>query len=229
MNSLITGANRGIGLEYVRQLLEQGDQVFAASRKPSKANELLALQKKYPNHLHMIKLDVRKEDELAVAVDLVGREIDSLDMLINNAGIYPRGEQLGTLNSGQMIEAFQTNTVAPILVVQAFQDMLSKAEGKVINISSGLGSLALSTNWGHSYRASKAGLNMYSRILADELRSSGVIVIVMHPGWVKTDMGGQGAHLTVKASVEGQLKVIKGLKLQDSGLFFREDGEHVAW
>jgi NAD(P)-dependent dehydrogenase (short-subunit alcohol dehydrogenase family) len=229
MNSLITGANRGIGLEYVRQLLEVGDQVFAASRKPAKAKELLTLQKKHPNHLHLIKLDVRKENQIASAVDQVAQKIDSLDLLINNAGIYPRGEHLGTLNSQQMIEAFQTNTVAPILVVQAFQDLLNKAQGKVINISSGLGSLAMTTNWGHSYRASKAGLNMYSRVLADELRSSGVIVIVMHPGWVKTDMGGQGAHLTVNASVAGQLNVIRKLKLEDSGLFFREDGEQVAW
>ena len=172
---------------------------------------------------------MRKEEDLANALDLVGQEIESLDLLINNAGIYPKGEHIGTLNRQQMIGTLQTNTIAPILVVQAFLDMLSKAQGKVINISSGMGSLASANKWGHSYRASKAGLNMYSRVLADELRSSGVIVIVMHPGWVKTDMGGQGAPLSVEASVGDQLKVISGLRPQDSGLFFGHDGEAIAW
>lgn len=229
MKSLITGANRGIGLEYVRQLLESSEQVFATCRNPSEAKKLLALQKKHAEKLSIIKLDIRMEDDLTSALEQVSQVTDSLDLLINNAGIYPRGERLGTLNSEQMMAAFQNNTVAPILVVQAFQKLLSKAQGKVVNISSRMGSLALAGNSSHSYRASKAALNMYSRILASELRDSGVIVIAMHPGWVKTDMGGQGAQLTVEASVSGQLKVINKLSLQDSGLFFGPDGEQVAW
>ena len=229
MNSLITGANRGIGLEYVRQLLKMGEQVFATCRNPAEAHELQLLQKAHPNKVHIIKLDVRKDEELESAVDQVAQMTDSLDLLINNAGVYPKGESLGTLNSQQMIETFQNNTVAPVIVVQAFQELLSKAQGKVINISSRMGSLTQAGSGSHSYRASKAALNMYSRLLASDFRSSGVIVIAMHPGWVKTDMGGQGAHLRVEASVAGQLKVIKGLKIQDSGLFLGEDGTQVEW
>ncbi len=229
MNSLITGANRGIGLEFVRQLLKREGRVFAACRNPSEAEALHKLQDDYSDQLNIVKLDVLSEDDLSAAVTSISLEVDALDLLVNNAGIYPRGEKMGQLKAEQMLGGLHNNSVAPILVVQAFYDLLSKAKGKVVNISSGMGSLSGAGNSAHSYRASKAALNMYSRVLANEIRSSGVTVIMIHPGWVKTDMGGQGAHLEVEESVSGQLKVIEELSLQDSGEFFSWDGSKVEW
>ena len=229
LNSLITGANRGIGLEFVRQLLEGEGKVFAACRNPAEAKALGDLHDKFADRLKIVKLDVRNEDDLRDALAFISKETATLDLLINNAGIFPRGESLGALNAEQMLGAFHNNSVAPILVAQAFRDLLIKAKGKVVNISSGMGSLAQAGSGAHSYRARKAALNMYSRVLANELRSFGVTMIVMHPGWVQTDMGGRGAHLEVKESVSGQIKLIEKLSLQETGQFFRWDGSTIEW
>jgi NAD(P)-dependent dehydrogenase (short-subunit alcohol dehydrogenase family) len=229
-NIFVTGANRGIGLEYVRQYLERGERVFAGCREPAEAKDLMALKSAYPEKLSILKLDIRNDEERKEAFAKVGEEIDSLNLLINNAGYYPRNEAMGHLDSKTMLDGLHTNSVAPILVAQDLIGYLKKAElAKIVNISSGMGSISNAGGSSHTYRASKAALNMYSKVLAKELRATGIIVIVLHPGWVKTDMGGRGARLRVEESVKAQIKVIDQLKESDSGRFLQWDGAEIEW
>lgn len=229
--SLITGANRGLGLEFTRQLLERGDKVFAASRNPPESQALQKLQTEYTGRLSILELDVRDEEQIKAIVAMVAEQSEALDLLINNAGIYPRGERFGNLNATTMLDTLHTNSIAPILVVQAFADLLSKGENpKIINISSGLGSIASTGGGGnYSYRASKAGLNMFSKVLAGDMRSKGITVIAMHPGWVQTDMGGSSASLSPQHSISSMLKVIDEIGSADSGRYLQWDGAELPW
>ena len=228
---LITGANRGLGLEFTRQLLERGDRVFAARRNALETHDLEKLQAEYAEQLSVLELDVRDEDQINEIVATVSEHSDRLDLLINNAGVYPRGERFGNLNGATMLDTLHTNSVAPMLVAQAFADLLSKGdEPKVVNISSGMGSIARTGGGGnYSYRASKAGLNMFSKVLAGDMRSKGITVIVIHPGWVQTDMGGSGASLSPEKSISSMLKVINEIGLADSGRYLQWDGAELPW
>jgi NAD(P)-dependent dehydrogenase (short-subunit alcohol dehydrogenase family) len=227
---LITGANRGLGLEFTRQLLERGDRVFAARRDPLKSHDLEKLQKKHGEQLSILQLDVRDEDRIVEVVAEVNEQVEGLDLLINNAGMYPRGESFGNLNEATMLDTLHTNTVAPILVTQALTDLLSKGnEPKVVNISSGMGSIARTVGGSYSYRASKAGLNMYSKVLSSDLRSMGITVVVVHPGWVQTDMGGSGGSLSPEQSISEMLKVIDKIGLKDTGRYLQWDGSELPW
>jgi len=228
--SFITGANRGIGLEIVRQLIQRDGHVYAGVRTPTDADVLQQLAQKFPGKLSIIPLEMRDERQIKAAVAQIKEKSGSLNLLINNAGIYTRGESVGSLNTEAMLEGLQNNSVAPILLAQACLEILK--EGKpsvVINMSSGMGSISRAGSGSPTYRAGKAALNMYSRVLANELHKDGVIVVAMHPGWVQTDMGGSGAQLTVEESVKGQLKVIDQLTISESGRFLQWDGSEVAW
>jgi len=220
---LITGANRGLGLEFARQYKEAGWQVIGTARKPDAATELQELGVK------VVQLDVTDAESVAsMATELDGQPID---LLINNAGILPMQDTLPEADIGTVAWTLDVNTLGPMRVSQALLPNLSAGEGKmIVSISSGLGSLELNSGGRfYGYRESKAALNMFTRSLASELRNDGFIVIVMDPGWVQTDMGGPSAPLTPEQSIRGVRAVIDGLAAEDTGTFKKHNGETVPW
>ncbi|RME84651.1 MAG: SDR family oxidoreductase [Caldilineae bacterium] len=228
---LITGANRGIGLELVRQCMARGDRVFAGCRQPVQANTLRQMAASHPNQLTLLSLDVTSRPSIASALATAQSKIDGLDVLVNNAGYFPRGEKLESLDPDVMLYTFHVNTVGPVSMIQAFLPLLRKGrQPRVLNISSQLGAITLAQNGRHhSYNSSKAALNMLTRILAVELKDREIIVVAIHPGWVKTDMGGAKAPLTPEESVAGILSLADRLSPEDSGLFFTWKGERHPW
>jgi NAD(P)-dependent dehydrogenase (short-subunit alcohol dehydrogenase family) len=230
---LVTGSSRGLGLEFVRQCLDRGDFVFAGCRNPGNAAGLAALSVAYPQHLAMLTLDVTNEESIGASVGAMHRQIDGLDLLINNAGTYPRGETPTTLNAKTMLQTFHLNSVAPMIVAQRCLELLrAGSQPKVDNVSSKMGSLWWKEREGggdYSYCSSKAALNMLSRTLAFDLRSEGIIVVALNPGWVQTDMGGDNADLTPAQSVRGMLDVINRLTKADTSKFLTWQGQEYPW
>ena len=229
--TFITGANRGLGLEFVRQYLTRGANVFASCRHPQNAPELAQLATQYPDHLQIIELAITDDRSIEQAALATAHLIDALDLLINNAGMLVRGEQLATLEAQTLMESFAVNAVAPIMIVKHFLDLLKKGtDPTILNVSSQLGSITNARRSTlYSYSASKAGLNMFNRILAHELRPLGITSIVIHPGWVQTDMGGSNASLTPNESVRGMIRLLESLKPEDSGEFFQWNGTRLPW
>jgi NAD(P)-dependent dehydrogenase (short-subunit alcohol dehydrogenase family) len=237
---LITGANRGIGLEMVERYMARGDaQVFATCRNPAGATALMALAEQHAGRLTVLGLDVTDQAAVERALGELGAQVDGLDVLYNNAGIFPGGVDaregssaiFGQLEAAAMLEVFRVNTVAPVIMVQAAADLLRRGtNARVINMSSDVGSLTLRDKGGnYSYPSSKTALNMMTRSLAGDLRGAGVIVVSMHPGWIQTEMGGKRAALTLDEAVPRMMQVVDGLTLEDSGLFFQWDGTRVPW
>lgn len=231
MNVLITGANRGLGLEFVKQLATSGTQIFAACRAPSKANQLKQVQEQYPERVSIINLDVTDSTSVSQSHKLIRTKTNNLDLLINNAGIAVEDKGLGTFDASIMKSILNVNTIAPLLIIQQYIDLLKRGkQPKIVNISSGLGSLARANSCRMSiYSLSKAALNMGTIHLAHELKYDGIVVIALTPGWVKTDMGGENADITPQESIAGMLRVIESLSLSDSGSYYDHTGEIVPW
>jgi len=238
---LITGANRGIGLEFVRQLLTLTPTpvVIATARDPSKATELQQHAAAHPAHLHVLKLEVTDYDSLPSFVEQVKSLLDAsstpgLGVLVNNAGVVYR-KNLAEVTRDDMIKNFDTNTVAPLLLAKALLPLLKQSSqaGKrtlVANITSRMGSIEDNTSGSHyPYRASKAALNMVTRSLAVDLKPFAIEATAVHPGWVLTDMGGNGANLTTEQSVSSMLKIIYDADKQVSGKFFDFSGSEIPW
>ncbi len=230
-HSLITGANRGLGLEFVRQLLARGDAVIAACRQPGKATALNQLAGEHPGRLHVLPLDVTEPRSLAELAREVALVCDGecLDLLINNAGVLKGGERFGSVAAPDLETSVRTNAIGPFLLVQALADQL--AEGAVVaNVSSEVGSMGLKQEFRTpSYAIGKAAQNMVTSLLAQALAARGIRVAALHPGWVRTDMGGPQATLSVEESVAGLLHVIGGLALDDTGGFFDWQGQPLPW
>lgn len=227
----ITGANRGIGLELTRQCLQRGDQVFASCRQPDQANELQTLQAEYADRLRILQLDVTDQAQIKAAANALAAEVDGLDILFNNAGILLSGEQVGNLGADSLLNVLHVNSVGPLMVAQALLHLLRAGQDpKIINVTSQLGSISRKKSGGrYSYDGSKAALNMFTRSLAFDVINDGIITIVIHPGWVQTDMGGSGASLTVEASAKGILQVTANLTKKDVGRFLQWDGDELPW
>ncbi len=227
---LITGANRGIGLEFVQQYLRDGWHVFAASRNPDQAKELQALKKEYGNKLDLLSLDL---NQLDAAANLRQQLQDQpIDVLINNAGIYRGNDQhVGTFHWKDWEESFRVNTFAPLQITEALLSNLQAGKKRVvINITSEMGSIAENSSGGsYAYRSSKSALNSATRSLALELKPKGIIVALIHPGWVKTDMGGEAAPLTPEQSVKGIRRVIEQLQERHIGAFLSHEGSLIPW
>jgi NAD(P)-dependent dehydrogenase (short-subunit alcohol dehydrogenase family) len=227
---IVTGANRGLGLEFVQQLLGRGERVIAACRKPAQAQALNVLAGNYPGHLHMLPLDVASEKsihEFAREVPLVA---DNFDVLINNAGMLVVGEHFGNIAMKTLADSFAVNAAAPLLLTQALVPLLAAPGGKVINISSQMGSIADADSFRSvSYSMSKAALNMATRRLGVELAPRGIVIAAYHPGWVQTDMGGANATSDAKTSVDALLKQIERLDAALSGGFYDRDGKVFPW
>lgn len=228
---LITGANRGIGLEFVRQYAAEGWRVLACCRKPAAADMLNRLVNQFPDRIQVHALDVTDHQQIEqLAQTLTGQPID---LLINNAGVYPpvRGDSFGKTDYAAWQQVFAVNTMAPLRMAEAFIRQVSRSELKtIVTITSKMGSVADNSGGGsYIYRSSKAGVNIVAKSLSIDLSPQRIIVVVLHPGWVKTDMGGPGALITAEQSVTGMRRVIGNLTLQDSGKFYAFDGQIVPW
>lgn len=237
---LISGANRGIGLDLVRRYLEQEDSlIFATCRRPEKADDLQLLAEKYPKRLQIIPLDVSDEAAIYRCIEAIQAQVDGLELLINNAGSYPGGVDaqegssaiFGSLEMGAMVDVFHVNTVAPVIVAQAAASLLRRGKAaRVINVSSDAGSITKREHGcNYTYPASKAALNMMTRCLAGDFRDASVIVISIHPGWIQTDMGGIHAPRTLEDTMPGMIRVIDSLNIADTGSFFNWDGTRIPW
>jgi NAD(P)-dependent dehydrogenase (short-subunit alcohol dehydrogenase family) len=229
-STLITGANRGIGLEFARQYLADGWQVYAACRDPDSASELRRLADDRDDKLQILALDVTDPASVqAAAVKLDGQAID---LLVNNAGIGgPRGQTIGHIDYEAWMKVLEVNTMGPMRVSEAFVDHVARSERKLIVIlTSGMGSLADNTSGGSfAYRSSKAAVNMVMRSLSIDLAPRGITCVVVNPGWVQTDMGGSHATLTTVKSVTMLRSLIDTLGPAQSGKFFNYDGREYAW
>jgi len=220
---LITGANRGIGLEYARQLSDRGYTVIGTARDTASADELEVLADRVE------QLDVTDPESVAdLATRLKGVPID---ILINNAGIFERGDvTIDTVDYDMMERTFAVNTLGPLRVTQALLPNLRAGKRKmIISMSSGLGSIDRSNGRWYAYRASKTALNQFNKIWSVELGPEGFICTVLHPGWVQTDMGGPDATYTPDESVSGLVEVIEGLGPDDNGRFYDFKGESIPW
>jgi NAD(P)-dependent dehydrogenase (short-subunit alcohol dehydrogenase family) len=228
---LVTGASRGLGLELVRQYLARGERVIGACRKPGAATELTKLALAHPGRLAVLPLDVTKPASIAELAKEARLVVDGLDLLINNAGLLPSGERLGDLQAKNLNDAFATNAVGPVLVTQALLPLLAAGRGaRVVNMSSVLGSIGERESFvTPSYAISKAALNMATRLLSFPLAEDGITITAVHPGWVKTDMGGARAELDAAHSVGAVIKLIDGLGLADGGRFMAWDGSIIPW
>jgi NAD(P)-dependent dehydrogenase (short-subunit alcohol dehydrogenase family) len=225
---LITGANRGIGLGLVRQALERGDHVIATARQPDKAEELFGQKDRHGDRLTILPLDVTDKDSVAQASKAVTRPID---ILVNNAGIYGPRQGQGALDMDfdAFSEVLAVNTLGPLRVSQAFLPQVEAARGKIITITSQMGSLAGNPSGAVAYRASKAAVNKVMLGLADAIRPKGIPVLLVHPGWVRTDMGGSGADVPVADSAAGIIRLADRLDMRLSAQFRNYDGSPIAW
>jgi NAD(P)-dependent dehydrogenase (short-subunit alcohol dehydrogenase family) len=217
---LITGANRGLGLEFARQYSSDGWDVIGTAREPGEAIELKQLG------VRVEQLEMRDFEAVTAFGSRIG---DRLDLFIANAGTW-KPEQATTAEDGRAwAEMLMGNTIAPYLLAKAVLGSVAGPRGKMVAISSGLGSIAESSGGYVPYRTSKAALNMAWRQLAFEARPLGVATAVLDPGWVKTRMGGPNAPSTPEESISDMRRVIDGLTLERSGGFYRRDGSAEPW
>jgi NAD(P)-dependent dehydrogenase (short-subunit alcohol dehydrogenase family) len=215
---LITGANRGLGLEFARQYCREGWDVIATVREPTPELEDLCVR-------------VEEVDMLDLAaVARVGEGLEALDLLVANAGTYGPQDAADADEARGWLETFAVNTVAPYLLARSVLPAVERSRGKLIAISSKMGSIDENSSGGYlAYRSSKTALNSAWRNLAIEVRRRDVVAAVLHPGWVKTRMGGNSAPLEPEDSIGGMRRVIERLSLDDSGGFFGYDGATIPW
>jgi NAD(P)-dependent dehydrogenase (short-subunit alcohol dehydrogenase family) len=220
---LVTGANRGIGLEMVRQLTARGDTAIATARRPEAAGALTDLGAR------VLSVDVSD----AGSVRRMGEHLGDtpIDVLVNNAGVSGPGRNIATLDLDAVRATLEVNTIGPMRVTQALLPNLRAGTGKKIaHVTSLMGSIADNSSGGaYGYRASKAALNMFNKNLSLELGGEGFICVVLNPGWVKTDMGGTHAPTPVSDSVRGLLRVIDELVSADNGTFINHDARRLPW
>ena len=229
-SALITGANRGLGLEFARQYLADGWQVYATCRHPGSASELRHLAEASDYKLRIMALDVTNSASVkAAAAELDGQAID---LLLNNAGVGgARGQTIGNIDYKAWAKVLDVNTMGPLRVAEAFVDHVARSERKlIVTLTSGMGSIADNTSGGaFAYRSSKAAVNMVVRSLAIDLAPRGITCVVVNPGWVRTDMGGSHATLTPAESVKRLRDLIETLGPAQSGKFFNHDGREYPW
>ncbi|MGD0189395.1 MAG: SDR family oxidoreductase [Rhizomicrobium sp.] len=226
---LVTGANRGIGLEFVRQYGQTGNDVIACCRKPSAAVELRKIADQ-AKHVKLHTLDVADPESIRA----LKRELGDVpfDILINNAGVGgPDPQTAEAIDYDQWLTTFRVNAMAPLIVAQAFHENLHRGqEKKLVTITSGLGSTENNTGGGwYGYRASKAAVNNVMRGLAHDWAKDGIHVGIFAPGWVRTDMGGTSGPLSVEQSVKNLRVRIDELDARTSGHYLDHTGQEIAW
>lgn len=225
---LITGANRGIGLEFVRQYAADGARVHACCREPGSAQKLRDIAAGHDVVVHRLDVtDQQSIHDLAAAIDE-----EPVDILINNAGISGNEPQsFGDIDYDDWERVLRTNVIGPYRVAEALADRVAASQGKkMVNLSTSMGSIAENTSGGdYVYRTSKTALNMVVVNLARDLGERGIVVLALHPGWVATDMGGPGALIGPPESVTGMRAVIDRADLAMSGGYYRFDGGEIPW
>lgn len=219
---IITGANRGIGLELTKQFLRQNSKVYATYRE-----EFENLSKIESDNLILHKLDVRNADEIDELVSLVN---GGVDVLINNAGIADgRWQSISEIDMAQALEVINVNSIAPVRVTQKFQNKM-KQGSTIVMMSSLMGSISdCHSGRSYAYRASKTALNMFSIAMKNELLDQDISILIIHPGWVETDMGGPNAPLSVSESVKGIIQRIEEQNIGQSGRYVQYDGTPIEW
>lgn len=237
-SALITGANRGLGLALARQLAPAVDHLVATCRRPGDADDLHALADAHDG-VHVVALDVSVPASIDDAVAYVEDAVGPLSLLVNNAGLAggKGDDRFGALDADRMATVLRVNTIGPALLAQRAADVLAaaaeadEAPAKVVNITSQLGSIARvgGTSGWLSYRASKAALNMLTACMAYDLTPRGVVAVAVHPGWVRTDMGGSNAAVAPADAAAGILRVAGGLTPSDAGRFLTFEGDEMPW
>lgn len=225
---LVTGANRGLGLEFVRQYLQDGWRVFAACRQPEKAHDLNALAEQ--GDLTVQPLDVGNARQIENLRGVIGKT--PIDVMINNAGVYgQKNGGFGKTDAAVWEETYRINVIAVMKMMEAFADAVAASKCRIIaNMSSKMGSMADNGSGGsYVYRSSKAALNAITLSAARDLENRGITVVALHPGWVRTDMGGPNALIDVQESVTGMRRVIDRLDPSQSAAFLDYKGETVPW
>jgi len=226
---LITGTNRGIGLEFTKQFLARGDSVIATCREPAAATELQALSAEYDT-LNILSLDVASTESMQAFV----KQLDgvAIDVFINNAGVYgPSSVRFGEVDADVWASVLNVNAIAPIMLSQMLMPKLRAGKDKkMLYLSSKMGSIEDNgSGAGYIYRSSKAALNAVVKSLSIDLAPEGFTAAVLHPGWVLTDMGGANALIDTRTSVAGMLAVIDGLNVEQSGSFISYNGSSIPW
>lgn len=227
---LITGANRGLGLEFTHQYVAEGYAVIAACRNPGTAAALQELKRTAGGALSVIDVDVADTASVKRAAARVPTPV--IDILVNCAGVFGTGgDTIGSLDYDAWRAVFEVNVLGPARVCEAFLDQIARSDRRlIVTITSGLGSLADNSTGGYiPYRTSKAAVNMLMRSAAIDLKARGVTCVVVNPGWVKTDMGGPNAKLSPEESVGALRRLIGKIRPQDSGRFFNHDGREYPW
>ena len=220
---MITGASRGLGLEFARQFYSEECRVIATCRNPKKANELNAI-----GDIDVHSLDVTDDKSVANLADKLRGE--NIDILINNAGVIGQRDGFGRLDYDIWAETMDTNVFGPMRVAEAFRDNVMNSEKKqMIFITSRMGSITEAVPNAYVYRSSKAALNMAVKCLSIELEQQGLIAVLFHPGHVQTDMGGEAAPVTPQKSIEGMKNQIVALTHDDNGRFLSYDGRQIPW
>lgn len=228
---LITGANRGIGLEFCKQYAAEGWRVLACCRDPHQADALNELAARHPGRVELHALDVADHAQIEQLARTLSGE--TIDLLINNAGVYPDSDKrgFGHADYAEWMTAFNINAMAPLKMVEAFVRQIARSERRlIVTLTSKMGSMEDNTSGGsYLYRSSKAAANMVVKSLAVDLKGQGITSVAFNPGWVKTDMGGPNAMIPVEQSVADMRKVIAGLSLADTGKFIDRDGREIPW
>jgi len=241
----ITGTNRGIGLELVKQLIalpHPPKHIFATCRHPEDAKELQELPAKYSG-LHVHQFDLLNYASYPAVIEWVESILngEGLNVLINNAGVAS-SDGLSDITRDRLMLDIENNAVAPMMLIKAFLPLLKKAadsssingfsinKAAIINLSTIMSSIAENTGGGYyPYRASKTALNMMTKSLSVDIKPAGILALVVHPGWVRTDMGGPKGLIDAMESVQGMLKVFEGLSEKDGGRFLKFNGDELPW
>ena len=229
--TLITGANRGIGLEFSRQLAEDDWCVLACSRDLEKSDALNKLAAEYPEQITLYALDVTDHGQIEKLSQTLANK--PIDLLINNAGVFPdiNDRSFGQTDYDSWAHAFLVNTMAPLKMAEEFIAQITQSSRKtIVTITSKMGSVADNGRGGsYIYRSSKSAVNMVIKSIAIDLESNDIISVLLHPGWVRTDMGGPSGLISVEQSVSGMLSVIREVTSADSGKFIAYDGQIIPW
>ena len=226
---LITGANRGIGLELSEQFAEDGWQVLACCRNPAEATQLQALSERgLAIELHA--LDVTNYAQMATLADQLANR--PIDILLSNAGIYgSKGTGFGEVDAKEWRQVLEVNTIAPLMLVQAFVEQVAASQQKLVAvISSKVGSIADNSSGGsYIYRSSKTAVNQVVKSLSIDLAGRDIAVVSLHPGWVQTDMGGPNAEIGTDESVSGLKSILQSAGRAQSGQFIEFNGNSIPW
>ena len=227
---LVTGTNRGLGLEFVRQYAADDWKVFATCRSPKAAKELKELESRQPDRIRILGLDVIDATRVKEAAAALRGE--PIDLLLNNAGVgSPPGQKIGRLDYAAWARVLDTNVLGPARMVEAFVENVAKSrDRRIVTVTSLMGSIADNSSGGsYAYRSSKAAVNAAMKSFSIDLAPRGITCAVVHPGWVRTDMGGAGGKLAPAESVKSLRKLIASLKPKDTGKFFNVDGRELPW